>query len=131
MFFHISAEQKVKTLQSELEKVDAVAARYKSLYIGEKSSSPRTTKSSDSRKQSATKKKNSENERKSESESDSKKSNEKIRKGKLPSDCLDDDEDTLFKRHVARIVETSSMVTTSPLKVEDIVRKNQVRIYAI
>lgn len=38
---------------------------------------------------------------------------------------LDDDE-AVYKRHVLRIVDTKSMKSTAPIRVQDVIRKNEV-----
>ncbi len=47
------------------------------------------------------------------------------RKEKVTEDDLDDDE-AIFKRHVAKISEMKAMNTTSPIRIEDIIRKSEV-----
>lgn len=44
----------------------------------------------------------------------------------VTEDGLDDDE-AVFKRHVARLAETKSMKLTAPIRVQDVIRKNEVR----
>ena len=47
------------------------------------------------------------------------------KKDKVTEDELDDDQ-ALFKRHVAKIAEMKAMHTTSPIRIEDIIRKSEV-----
>ena len=44
---------------------------------------------------------------------------------RLTEEDLEDDE-ALFKRHVARLADTKSMLATTPIRVQDVIRKNEV-----
>ena len=52
--------------------------------------------------------------------------NSSSRREKVTEDDLDDDE-AIFKRHIAKISEMKAMNTTSPIRIEDIIRKSEVR----
>lgn len=54
-----------------------------------------------------------------ESDKNTKQDNEKV-----TEEHLEDDE-ALFKRHIARIADTKSMRVTSPIRVQDVIRKNE------
>ena len=46
---------------------------------------------------------------------------------RITEEDLDDDE-AVFKRHVARLADTRTMITTSPIRVQDVVKKSEVQV---
>ena len=48
------------------------------------------------------------------------------KKVRVTDQDLDDDE-AVYKRHVLRVIDTKSMRDTAPIRVSDIIRKNEVR----
>ena len=107
--FLFPAEEKVKHLQGDLDESQDLTRRYRDMYLTEKDKSNGQNSgrgSTGSGKDSQQSDKNSEN-------------------GELNDDDLDDDVG-LYKRHVSKLAESGKMITTSPIRIADIIRKNEV-----
>ena len=104
-WFLAAAEAKINQLEEEMTHVKDVAKRYRDVYVNSnKGSAPESLCGT---------------------ESGHVKSEADDRSKKIMTEELDDDE-ALFKRHVVRLAETKSMKTTAPIRVQDIIRKNDV-----
>lgn len=134
------AEEEITRLQSDLAKAEELSQRYRNMYVRERDNSPHCGQSQkiilrdNSQKDNAKKDKSIEDQKRRNAAKDKKQSlrdansavceNEEEKFVKVTEDDLHDDK-ALFEKHIARVVETSSMITTSPIRIEDIVRKNQ------
>ena len=147
-FKFYSAEERNKQLEEELTESQDLARRYHDLCMSEKEKSGGTSERSvtssrsggsqsagklSERGRPASKSQNRDsggNRPKSTgTKSNGSKNGTSQRKGQSKvkdlEDDLDDDE-AKFKRHVARLIDSKSVRTTAPVRVEDIIRKNQV-----
>lgn len=105
--FYFLAEDKSKRLEAKLEEVDDLAKRYHDMYLNERNKTPRSAVTS----------------LKQEDEAASETGG--VKKKEVTDADLDDDK-ALYKRHIERIADTKSMITTSPIRVQDIIKKNEV-----
>ncbi len=98
------AGDKIEELERELTEANDLARRYRDIYLSQKGQTPRQTPAGEAPPGGGDYQKE---------------------QTKVTEDELDDDE-AVFKRHVYRLAETRSMLTTSPIRIQDIIRKNEV-----
>ena len=94
----------MEKLEAALAEATQLAKRYRRLYLDEKSARRAARAPSP------------------EPDSDRSRDTDSSR---LTEEDLEDDE-ALFKRHVARLADTKSMLATTPIRVQDVIRKNEV-----
>ena len=134
----IPAEGRIKQLESELQESSSLARRYRDMYVIERDRARPSTSRQQRNTPRDSEVDNNGNFEGSDNASTKKKGDKKDegsaggggeKKGeKVTEDELDDDQ-ALFKRHVAKIAEMKAMHTTSPIRIEDIIRKSEVRAW--
>ena len=119
MFVVSSANDRIKELEQRLTEAEKIAKRYHDMYVKEKEQQSQRNKSSQSQSKPA-----ATDESEPTDQADDQLNNNDDRKWLTDAD-LDDDE-AVYKRHVLRMVDTKSMKDTAPIRVQDIIRKNEV-----
>ena len=119
MFVVSSANDRIKELEQRLTEAEKIAKRYHDMYVKEKEQQSQRNKSSQSQSTPA-----ATDESEPTDQADDQLNNNDDRKWLTDAD-LDDDE-AVYKRHVLRMVDTKSMKDTAPIRVQDIIRKNEV-----
>ena len=130
ILLYFAAESRVKNLESELEESQALTRRYRDMYVIERDrarpqTSTRRGENKTPRDETGSNK-DAGGGKDSRSIARSKQEDDGGKKEKVTEDDLDDDE-AMFKRHIAKIAEMKAMHTTSPIRIEDIIRKSEVR----
>ncbi len=111
VLFVFIAEDIIEKLETELAQANDLAKRYRDRYVQEKMHTPRHSSAATVHAPPPPPPPVSEP--------------GEDKPAKVTEDDLDDDE-AIFKRHVARLAETKSMGTTTPIRIQDIIRKNEV-----
>ena len=119
MFVVSSANDRIKELEQRLTEAEKIAKRYHDMYVKEKEQQSQRNKSSQSQSKPA-----ATDESEPTDQANDQLNNNDDRKWLTDAD-LDDDE-AVYKRHVLRMVDTKSMKDTAPIRVQDIIRKNEV-----
>ena len=114
-----SANDRIKELEQRLTEAEKIAKRYHDMYVKEKEQQSQRNKSSQSQSKPA-----ATDESEPTDQANDQLNNNDDRKWLTDAD-LDDDE-AVYKRHVLRMVDTKSMKDTAPIRVQDIIRKNEV-----
>ena len=123
-----TAELRVKELEHQLEESQDLCRRYRDMYLKARGGTDGDNAAIESDRSVSNNSKDNDSKHGSQ---DGSRGNSKERsprgqsKDKVTEDDLDDDE-ALYKRHIARLADSKSVKTTAPIRVTDVIRKSEV-----